>query len=59
MRLVTSGGINIPNSYLFIYWAPKSRGFRWGFGEMLLLVEAANGPARALYQRLGYREVRI
>ncbi len=24
---------------------------------MLLLVEAANGPARALYTRMGYREV--
>lgn len=29
----------------------------WGFSEMMLLVEEANGPARKLYESLGYQRV--
>jgi len=29
----------------------------WGFGEMLLLVEATNLPALSLYRKLGYQDV--
>ncbi len=37
--------------------AAEAQARAWGFGEMLLLVEAGNAPAKALYQSLGYSVV--
>ena len=31
--------------------------FSWGYEDVLLLVEAENTPAMALYKKMGYREV--